>query len=205
MIRHPSEWRKVLATHPPLVKDIVPADVREATNAAWQGKSPWPLVFLGEAGAGKTCAALWILSRQENGCWFMELGRLCHYLLKAQFGTLHGERSESGASLITVEGVWKQYAKATVAVIDDVGRNMRSRQDVSPHHHETLLQCLGDRLGRHTIFTSNLSLAELSKFYDDPIISRLSQGTQVYVTGDQRKPQGKTVGHPVLKDGWDAA
>lgn len=195
MTRHPHQWREFLASHGEVRKDSVPPAIREAANAAWRMEAPWPLVLLGEAGAGKTCAALWMLNFVKTGAWFMTMGGWCHRIAQAQWGTL---QSASGYKLSDTEE-WSTYSNAYLAVLDDIGA-----REVSEHHHSTLMQSLEVRLSKRTVLTSNLTMEQLAAVYDDRIVSRLSAGTIVYVTGDKRKPQGKTVGHPVFKDGRDA-
>ena len=165
-------------------RDRIAPKLREAMNDVKNGLSPWPLVIIGEAGAGKTCAALLLMEWWgRNGC-YTTLPRFCKRLAEA----MHGRLYTSTGYQMQEDDVWDEWTRAAVAAMDEVG----TRDRVSDHHFETLLEALNSREGHPTMFISNSGRTQLARVYDDRVASRLTGGTVVYVKGDQRK--GKTVG-----------
>jgi DNA replication protein DnaC len=136
------------------------------------------LVLLGEAGAGKTCAALLLAKFAKTLVFFSRYRDWCDRLRWAKRGEL---QSLSGFRLSEVE-VWDEWRRAQFAVLDDIG----ARREISDHAYEALIGALDRREGMPTVYTSNLSLEEFGRSYDDRVASRLSAGTLVYVEGDQR-------------------
>lgn len=175
---------------PPNLRPGLPPILRDAMNAVTNGDSPWPLVMIGEAGAGKTCAALLMLYR------WAELGAHVYYSLAAGYAervrlaklgelewqtiTAHGKLSEAN--------VVDEWGRPPLAVLEEVG----TRDKASDFQCEVVQRCIDGRLGRPTVYTSNLKLEVLEQVYTDRIASRLSAGTIVYVKGDQRR--GRSLG-----------
>ena len=147
--------------------------IQDLTN----GLRPWPLLLLGEAGSGKTCAALCMID--VFGGWYTSLPELCDLLITAQ----KGELAYSSGHRRFTEDVWSAWRNAHLVVLDEIG----ARDKVSDHHYETLKWAMDRREGQPAVFISNHEkLSELGHLYDDRIASRLSSGTPVWLKGDRR-------------------
>lgn len=185
----PWAWRALFARKRP-VKERVPEEIRVVANAVWREEdgSPWPLVLLGEAGSGKTCAALMMLNLWGAGrTFYMTFDAWCDRIRFAKCDQL---ASESGFS-IGESAAWRDWETAEFAVLDDIG----TREKATDHVYEVLKRSLDRREdGMPTVYTSNLKLQELSQLFDDRVASRLGAGTVVNVTGDQRQPSGVSGG-----------
>lgn len=168
-------------------KDRDKAQVARSAHAAivgcCLGSQPWPVVLLGEAGSGKTCAALTVLD--TYGGHYRTASEWAEELADAVLGRL---RTANGF-LITREDVRDNWRKTNLAVLDELGTSGK----VSPHHHDAVKWVLDVREGRPLIVISNLTLDALGVLYGDPIASRLSAGTIVTLKGDRRP-------HPVQSD-----
>ena len=178
----PIDWRVMLERHN-AQRDRIPAPLRETMGNMVKGELPWPLVIIGEAGAGKTLGALLFLEWWGRGGTYTTLPRFCHRLAEALMQRLY---TSSGYQM-QVDDVWEEWSRVPFAIMDEVG----TRDRVSDHHFEALLEALNSREGRPTIFVSNSGRTQLSRVYDDRVASRLTGGTVVYVKGDQRR--GKTI------------
>ena len=158
--------------------EMVAEPVREAVRRCAAGDSPWPLVLVGPAGTGKTCAILSLLDRVCGQTRYWAEPEACAQLIDAAAGRLHG----GGAYDITVAGWWQRWRDAAMAALDDIGG-----RTISDHRYETLKRCLDTRTGKPTVYATNMTLAQIDKLYDDRIASRLAGGTVVYVTGQDRR------------------
>lgn len=155
----------------------VAADVTAELVSVIDGHKPWPLVMVGCAGGGKTCAALCVVDKY--GGLYYPVVDWCERLRDAEFGDL---RTSSGFRITRYE-VWQEWSNANIVVLDEIG----ARMNVTDTHYEYVKRAIDKREGRPAIFISNLSLADLSTTYDDRIASRLSGGTVVELTGDRRQ------------------
>jgi DNA replication protein DnaC len=180
----PWAWRAMFNARRPR-SERVPAAIREAGNKVWLNETPWPFVMLGEAGSGKTCAALLMLDKCEGSTWYQTFDQLCE---RARFAKLGQLQTSRGYSVSETE-VWQEYVEAHFAVLDDIG----IRERASDHVYECLYRALTKREERSLVCASNLTLAELELLFDDRVTSRLSAGTVVHVGGDQRQEQGVDV------------
>ncbi|MBI3832815.1 MAG: hypothetical protein HY287_00620 [Planctomycetes bacterium] len=153
--------------------------LRDPLRAAVLGKGAWPIFLHGEAGSGKTLAALCV-GDWCGDCAYVDMPTLCHMVNDAAFGRL----LDDDGSAIQVTAVWKNWANANLAIIDEIG----SRGKVSDAHFETLKMTLDsrERLNKPLIAISNLDPEALANVYDDRIASRLSAGTVCRVDGDRR-------------------
>ncbi len=177
---NPWAWRSLLARAAP-VKNRVPLQIQTMTNRCFTGECRWPLVLLGEAGSGKTCAALLILRAMGRPGWYMTFAAWCDRIRYAKCGML---QSVAGYNM-TETGVWRDWEKVDLAVLDDIG----TREKASDHVYEAFKGALDRREGLPTVYTSNLKLEEIEPLFDDRVASRLSAGTIVYLEGDQRQPE----------------
>lgn len=165
------------------VRDRVPVPVREAGNAVISNDGPWPFVMLGEAGAGKTCAALLMAAHVKTFVYFIRFRDWCDRLRWAK----RGELQTSTGFKMTEPETWDEWRRAKLGVLDDIGA-----REVTDHALEAMLGVLDRREGLPLVCTSNLTLEELGNLFDDRVASRLSAGTIVYLEGDQRQRTGET-------------
>ena len=159
--------------------DFIPERVRDALNGCCLAFKPWPLVLLGGVGSGKTCAALCALDK-FGGVFYgvQEWVDLCREAMLGHAATSLGYP----LSLREVQHRWRA---TNLGVLDDLG----TRREVTDHHLEAVLWAVNARVDRATlpmIVTSNLTMGEIAKVYDDRIASRLGGGTVVTLTGDRR-------------------
>ena len=162
---------------PERVRGQIDPALRATIQELADGSVRWPLLLLGEAGSGKTCAALCMIDL--FGGWYVTLPELCALVIRAQ----QGELSWSSGYRRFESDIWSAWRRARLVVVDEIG----ARTTVSDHHCETIKHALDIRQGKPAVFISNhLLVADLAKLYDDPISSRLASGTQVWLTGDRR-------------------
>lgn len=166
---------------PERTRDRITSRLRDAIQDVVNARCPWPLVLLGEAGSGKTCAALCMID--AFGGWYTTLPELCDLLARAQ----QGELTYSSGYRRFVADVWDDWRNAHLVVLDEIG----ARDRVTDHHYETLKFAIDRREGRPAVFASNhQTFKALGLLYDDRIASRLSSGTPVWLKGDRRVSKG---------------
>ena len=160
----------------------VPAVVGKSFEELIRGKAPWPLFLYGPAGTGKTCAGLCLLDHAWGEFW--TAATLAQTVIEVMHGRLtwHHEGRTGNYTLTTF---WRRLATAPLIVLDEIG----CRDRVSDHHYECVQRLLDDRAGMPLIAISNLDREKLAGLYDDRISSRLSVGTVVHLTGDDRRLQ----------------
>ena len=150
----------------------LPADVCDQIRDVTGGCAPWPMLYQGGTGSGKTCAALWITDFTRGQVRFLSFDRLCMEVTDAKRGEL---RCAGSDAKISPTQFWKEWGELELAVIDDLG----TRDKASDAQYETLKLALDERDGLPLILTSNLTLKKLIALFDDRIGSRLSAGTVV--------------------------
>lgn len=149
---------------------------REGIRACAEGRAPWPLFLTGEAGAGKTCAALCLID--WYGGWFLTLADLCELHREAQLQVLCWS---SGYARTGYE-VQRDWRDANLTVLDELAM----RETPSDFHTETLHRALDAREGKPAVYISNLNIKAVDGVYGDRIASRLSSGTTITFVGDRR-------------------
>lgn len=70
-------------------------------------------------------------------------------------------------------------------MLDEIGT-----REASGHRFDALLNLLEIRKGRPLILTGNLPVKEITKVYDDRILSRIFAGTLIEFTGNDRRFEG---------------
>lgn len=165
-----------LASKPRQVS-LIPEALRRAIRRVVAAESPWPLVVLGPAGTGKSCAALCLLD--HAGGFYYTAADLAAELIRAMQGRL---ATASGRS-VWPEQLWSELASAALVVLDELGTRAR----VSDHAYECVKRLLDEREGRPLVCLGNLSLEQLSQVYDDRVCSRLAAGTLLWLDGDDRR------------------
>lgn len=170
----------ILPEQPREVSQIDP-EVRKAIRECLTGASPWPLVFFGPAGTGKTSAALCLC----DYCLAMyaTATSLCQDFRDADFGRLDVQTQPGHSMKVTSAWLWKKVQASPLVVLDELG----CRDTVSDHHYEVVKGVIDKRQGRPLIAVSNLGSKLLAKVYDDRITDRLWAGTVVEFTGESRR------------------
>lgn len=171
------DWRSVL-DRSEATRDGIDAKLRTTLQNLLAGKETWPLALYGNAGSGKTCAALLALEWSGKTAYYTTLPRFCERVGDA----MHGRLETTTGYKLQTEDVWQEWCRVEIAVMDELG----TRDKVSDHHYETLKNALDYREGLATIYISNLGRTQLAKDYDRRITSRLSAGTTATLTGDRR-------------------
>lgn len=161
---------------PGLIPEVLRREIRGCVN----GDAPWPLVAVGSAGTGKTCAGLCLVD--FAGGEYHTANGLCALLIQSQQGRLDYVFEGRGGTLWP-EKLWQRIAGAALVVLDELG----GRDRVSDHHYETVKTLVDIRHGKPLMVSSNLGLAEIEALYDDRIASRLSAGTVVRLDGKDRR------------------
>jgi hypothetical protein len=166
------------------VKAILP-EIRLRLFDLIVGESPWPLVLIGETGAGKTCTALCLHDYFQG--WYTTLADL-----HQRRNECLGERlfwDDSGAIVVRMTEFWSQWEKAGLCTVDEIG--IREPTEAG---YETLKSAIDRREQRPLIIITNLNMREIDALYDDRIASRLIAGTVLEMTGDRRLECAKSQG-----------
>jgi len=158
-----------------LVKEQCWASIEECC----QGSSPWPLLLLGNAGTGKTCAALCVLDQVAIRKYWSVL-TMCEELIAVQQGVReYAEQTDNPHYW------WQRYRDLDCVVVDELA----ARERVSDFQYETTKRAIDERHGKPAIFISNLELDRIEKAYDDRVASRLAGGTIIRFVGSDRRLQ----------------
>jgi DNA replication protein DnaC len=151
--------------------------IRKTFRALVTGETPWPLLLLGGAGVGKTCAALCLCDYAHSE--YLTVPDLLEQMIRCQNGAMenvHGYK-------MWPDNFWSQISSKSVCVLDELG----SREKISDHHYETVKRFCDARHGLPTVYISNLNQKQIAAIYDDRIFSRLNCGTVLEVTGKDRR------------------
>lgn len=138
----------------------------------------WPLLLLGPAGGGKTCAAL--VMHDRYGGWFADLPAFHERLLEIKGGSVFWD-GPTGCQM-TARDFWTAWRSSPLTVLDEIGQ--RSPSDAQ---YETLKTAIDAREERPAIYISNLGLRDLGRVYDDRIVSRLAGGTVYELDVEDRR------------------
>lgn len=189
----PSTSSKFVRQAPPgvpqeiFLEQVKPELLDDIRDAFARGK--FPVFIHGPVGCGKTCAAAciyrtWKVSENRAGTvrW-RRCDTLLDEILKARFSD--GVTVETpGGDLVrmTESGLFTMFGAADLAVLDDIGTSKLNEE-----RYPALLRLLDSRVGKPTIITSNKGPSELSDVYDYRVISRVSAGMVIFVSGDDRR------------------
>lgn len=161
------------------IAEIVSA-LRLTIRSLVAGESPWPLFIHGPAGTGKTCAMLCLLD--YAGGEHHSVSGLCSLMNRAALGRVEWNNEGRGGKLWPEE-IWARIAKKPLIVLDELG----CRSNVSDAHYEVVKEMIDVRHQKPLAVLSNLPLGTIGKLYDDRIVSRLSAGTVIELSGADRR------------------
>lgn len=176
---HTEPDHKYRPTVPRAVGDI-DTNLRAKIRGLVMGELRWPLFVHGPAGTGKTCAALCLLD-YAGGMYFTTCG-LAETRTQVQQGRLEYYH-ESRGGIMSTERWWRDIRRAPLFVLDELG----ARDRVSDHVYETAYLCIDERGGLPLVVLSNWGLEKIAQLFDDRVASRLSKGTVVELTGQDRR------------------
>lgn len=130
------------------------------------GEIRWPLFVYGEAGAGKTRAALSLCDHVPSA-YYLTAEQICTEILDRR-------------DFVT----WRYLRDYSLVVVDELG----TRQNPGDLEYTAVKRVADEREDRATIYISNVGPDELPKAYDDRIASRVLCGTVFHlVDGDRRR------------------
>jgi DNA replication protein DnaC len=174
----PSDWEKVAAPF------------RESLQAAITERR-WPIYIFGDVGIGKTCAAACVYHNWRQSALWFECGRILADIIECRMSPDHlitrvyrsPGADEDGRTWQEGEGaIMRKIADTSLVVFNDVG--LRKPSEAA---FEIFLTMLDLRLGKPTIYTSNLEPERLDQLFDDRVASRLLRGSVIHVVGDDRR------------------
>ena len=178
MITYPNNHRLILHSEP--VGKIIQSEISRNADLiqpklgkvlwdACNGATAWPLTILGDAGTGKTCAALCVLDRVYGPRRYTTTAELVFDLNLLR-------RSDNPSR---ERGFWEHWRGCDLTVLDEIG----ARGEVTDSHYEILKLAIDRRQDQPAIFLSNHTIGQLADIYDDRIASRLQSGTVFDMAG----------------------
>lgn len=155
----------------------IPDHLRKTIRGLVAGELTWPLMLHGDVGTGKTLGMLCLLD--YAGGEYHTVSGLCQLMNRAAQGRVES----SGGYTQWPEKIWARIAKQPFVVLDEIG----CRSNVSDAHYEVVKEMIDVRHQKPLAVLSNLKLSDLGRLYDDRIVSRLSAGTVVEMSGPDRR------------------
>lgn len=198
--------KQAIPKHPREI-DGIERPIWKVMRSVSEGELPWPLVFTGAVGTGKTSAALCLLDSAAHaiiphvfdGEVVGQLtGEIGFYEPTAEFVSKfrradmdelwtcnESGRLNSGGSgwKLSVKCLDLKIERSAIIVLDELG----CRGQVSDHHYETVKRLIDMRAGMPLVVVSNLGPKQLGAVYDDRIVDRLWAGTVIEFTGESRR------------------
>ncbi|HHY72757.1 MAG TPA: ATP-binding protein [Bacillus bacterium] len=151
-----------------LQNDVKKLCMAYARNFSFKsGQAPKNLLLFGETGIGKTHLAVSILKvviEKEYSGLFISLP-----LLLSLIKNTYSKYDDSG---LTAADVMKKMKEIDLLVIDDMGAEAGSNHDI-----QKVFELLDSRLGKPTIFTTNLNFEQFSEMFGKRNTSRILKNT----------------------------
>lgn len=161
-------------------KAEIPPALLDPIRDCMYGRAPWPLVLIGPAGTGKTCAALCVSDYTLGGREYNTAEQLPLDLVEASKANLF---TADGRERVTVKGYWKRWRSVEIAILDELG----ARSYPSDWHYICCKSAIDHREGKPLIVICNCDLDAIYSIYDERVASRLAAGTVVRVEGEDRR------------------
>ena len=143
----------------------------------------WPLLFWGPGGTGKSSVAALLFMAADCPGWrpyWLNAADTIRGITSA-WGT--GEAKFGGyAGEMPADRMLEFIGRAGFLVLDDIG----TRAATAPQQ-DAAYAIVCARMGKPTVYTSNLDPEGLAKVYDDRVVSRLCAGRVVEFTGKDRR------------------
>ncbi len=160
----------------PRREELIPKQIRQTIRQVCRGELPWPLTIHGEAGRGKSSAALLLLDCVQHGVYVT--GREC---VTSEFSSDH-----QAAGKFRYD--WK---RADLVVIDQFGMDWRDAMPCPPSVVQVFVDLIDYRSdqGKPLVIVSNHDLPTLGRLSDNQIFSRLAGGTIVRFEGPDMRIQ----------------
>jgi DNA replication protein DnaC len=149
----------------------------EAVNAG-----RWPIFLHGAAGRGKSCAAACLYCRAGGMSLWYETHSLIRDILDCRMGNPTYVRGEGGWFEDDERSICLGIKAASLVVFDDI-----ALRKPTAAAFEVFYELVNQRFGKPTIYTSNVTGAELVGVFDTRITSRLLSGTVIEVVGKDRR------------------
>jgi DNA replication protein DnaC len=165
----------------PRTVDQISPVILDALMQVFNGSNPWPLFITGSVGIGKSCAAMAMIDHLQVSRRYSKSNDFVSDTMKASRGEL-----VRGSFTHSSESFSKDWAEASITCIDEMG----SREKVADWPRDIIQDLIDARGRRPSIWISNLALDDLALIYGNRIVSRLSEGTQITMTGTDRRLKG---------------
>lgn len=163
-----------------MIRSEVPEKFERVLSDLIDGRAEWPLLVIGSVGTGKTYAACSVLDRY-GGVYHTAHG-LCEKLIIADDRGIPWQ-TPGEAGIWRSEQLWRHIDLHPVIVVDELG----VRGVATPTQRSRIQEVLDRREGKPLILISNFGLEELTKLYDERVISRAARGEVLYLSGPDRR------------------
>lgn len=157
-------------------------NLRQAIASVIHDNGPWPLVLIGPVGCGKTCAALCVCDRYGGDARYYTASKLGTMVADAKCGRL----CYPGGSPRSEHALFDDLSRYRLVAIDELGL----RGTPTESEFDGVKRLLDLRPGKPLVLVSNLSIGELASTYDERIVSRMSRGTVLAMSGEDRRLAG---------------
>jgi DNA replication protein DnaC len=144
---------------------LVKPDLLDVLRRLVGGKLDWPLFLYGEAGVGKTRAAL-ALCDHVPFSYYLTAERICGEIL-------------GGTDYIT----WRYLKDYNLVVMDELG----TRQNAGDLEYTACKRVADEREDKPAIFISNVAPNDLVTVYDDRLASRILCRTVYHLIDADRR------------------
>lgn len=151
----------------------------------------WPIYIHGIQGCGKTSAVACMYRSFKGHARWILLEEFVRQVLRCRKdGRVEIFSAATGESFWRTETQWmKLVSQSDLLCVDDIG--LRPPTEAA---YEVVFNLINSRLGRKTIYTSNLPPDKFAQVYGRRIASRVLSGMVIETTGvDQRERTRKVV------------
>jgi DNA replication protein DnaC len=171
--------------HRDLDESRVGSDVVRLMRAAF-GAGRCPIYLHGVAGCGKSYTAALVYARWGGTVTFL---RYCDLISDAieceKTGEIVRTRDDGASVEMSKSQYWSWLRNVGLLIVDDVGTG-------SSHEwrKELFWKVLEERAQKPLLLTGNLSMNGIREMFDGSIVSRLSAGTIIEISGQDQRRNG---------------